>query len=144
MPTTATVTVEQRQVWTFASAVASHLAMWAIRQSPYDWPDNLEAALASFRAAFPGDERGMSKWPSEDALEAAIWSAIEASPEIVGWNTPKSGHDLPFVFSSRYDKPAADDDFIDLHALSRNVARTLWAEETEGFDTERNALEGQP
>jgi hypothetical protein len=116
-------------VWTTEGTVAGHLAMWAVRQSPYRATEALTEAITQFREAFPGPVAGLSQWADEDELHGAIWNAIEASPAIIAWNCPKSGHEAPFVFSSRYDRPSPDDDFIDLHALARNIARSVWAEE---------------
>lgn len=38
------------------------------------------------------------------------------------------------MFSSRYDQPSPDDDFIDLDALGNNIARSAWAEATEAME----------
>ncbi len=117
-------------IWTTRSTVAGHLAMWAVRQSPYACPEQMRPALEQFCSAFPGDVNDMSEWRGPDELGDAIWAAIEASPAVLAWNKPASGHSAQIVFSSRYDKPSPDDDFIDLHALARNVERSVWAEES--------------
>lgn len=114
-------------LWITKKRVAGDLASWAVQQSPYDVPDALSEALVKFQAAWPGDEFGMRQWPSMDALEKVIFETFETVPEILAWNERKNGREGP-GFSSRYDQPSPDDDFIDLHALARNVAMSVWAD----------------
>lgn len=119
---------DPRAVWLFQSEVAGTLAMWAIRQSPYRCPDNLQVVVEALSEMWPSEIAGMSQWNSLEAIERELQEISEAIPELLAWNKPKSRHSDPFVFSSRYDQPAADDDFIDLHALWRNTATSLWSE----------------
>jgi len=110
--------------------IVGALAMWAVRQSPYPVPEKLSEALLSFYEKMPADDivGVLTEWPSLDALYASIWDAIERVPEIVAWNSRRNGRD-GMGFVSRYDKPSPDDDFIDLHALCNNVARSVWEDE---------------
>jgi hypothetical protein len=123
------------------NAIAGELASWAVQQSPYGWPDGLQQALADFNAAWPTDPDmadilPMRHWNSYGDLYAALHNLFCNTPSIAAWNTPKSGHGAQIVFSSRYDNPAPDDDFIDLGALANNVARECWKDALadKGFD----------
>lgn len=110
-----------------------HFAMWSVRQSPYPCPDNLEKVLgwlyerlapemtdgiAGCRMCYFASCREFEDWLKQRAN--FYW--------VANWNKPKSGHQQEYVFSSRYDSPAPDGDFIDLDALHRNVARSVWRE----------------
>lgn len=118
--------------------LAGYLACWAVRQSPYGCPEGLENAVTDFRAHWPHDPElpvmPCLYWDSLSDLRKAVTEACETIPSIAIWNRPKSGHDAPFVFSSRYDQPNPDDDFIDLDALGNNIARSAWAEATEAME----------
>jgi hypothetical protein len=110
------------------SQAAGALAMWAIRQSPYPIPDNLGIVVERFTELFPSDEFGLHEVADQEALYALVGSISEQIPELLAWNERKNGRE-GMGFSSRYDKPSPDDDFIDLSALWNNVARTIAAEE---------------
>lgn len=114
------------EVWLFNHEVAGMLAMWAIRQSPYDCPDNLETVVKRFTELWPDEVAGMKRWHSQEELHSKLKEVCEQIPEFLAWNERKNGNQSPFGFSSRYDKPSADDDFIDLDALWRNVSNGLW------------------
>ena len=94
--------------------------------------------MTDFRAHWPHDPElpvmPCLYWDSMEDLRRAVTDACEAIPSIAIWNQPKSGHGSAFVFSSRYDQPNPDDDFIDLDALGNNIARSAWAEATEAME----------
>lgn len=118
--------LDVRQYWFSRSEVAGTLAMWAIRQSPYLIPDGLNLAVRAIHDAMP-DHGGGIFGMTEDDLREAIERICLTHPAIVAWNEPKSKHKAQVVFHSRYDQPAPDDDFIDLHALAGNICRSLLA-----------------
>jgi hypothetical protein len=100
--------------------------MWAVRQSPYGCPENLEAAVKKFRelaaarldiALGDGFRCGYLTRP-----EFGEWfdSALEQIPEAMAWNMPKSGH-TENVYASRYWSVQPEHDFIDLLALRQNI-----------------------
>ncbi|CAB4120784.1 hypothetical protein UFOVP5_21 [uncultured Caudovirales phage] len=120
-------------IWTFTHQVAGTLAMWAIRQSPYACPDNLETVVKRFSELWPADAQCMTEWADIDNLAEAIQQVSEQIPELLAWNERKNGRE-GMGFSSRYDQPSPDDDFIDLSALWWNTARTIWAEEQTHAD----------
>lgn len=54
-------------------------------------------------------------------------------PEFMAWNEPKIHSDSPWIgTSSRYHSIKPDYDFIDLHALARNVANDILFESMGG------------
>lgn len=124
--------------------VTGYLAMWAVRQSPYDVPDNLEDAVQDFRTNLPLARLSppMHEFvdvADEGALHEAIKSAIEATPAIRAWNERKNKNQSPFQFVSRYDGPSdPDNDFIDLGALARNTSLYCWREMQRDWAFDRN------
>lgn len=105
-------------------SVLGHLAMWAVRQSPYCYPEGLSKGIAEFEENYtPPEYQKMSI----NQLETFIKEAIAKSPTILAWNNPKKGKHT-MVFTSRYDSVKPDYDFIDLAALARNIKHSLWLE----------------
>lgn len=114
------------------------LAHWVVRQHPFNSTDGIEAVNARI-SDLPIWNRDVDDFPhlhvgSWSDLEALIAPAIFGTPEAEAWNTPRSRHDKPLVFSSRYDAPSKDDDFIDIHALVRNVTLSAFREDSEYED----------
>lgn len=106
------------------SMVVGHLAMWAVRQSPYLTPDSLSAGIREFSNGFKAEE--FDHMDLAD-LKGRIKAAIESSPIVLSWNNSKKGkHEIVFV--SRFSEPHPDYDFIDLGALAGNVGRSVWLE----------------
>ncbi len=113
-----------REIWVFAHDITGAVALWAVHQSPYPVPDNLETVLRTLHASCNEgfDTAGMRKFDSFEELEAYISKALRAIPEYLAWNERKNGNQAPVHFTSRYDGPGdPDDDFIDLGALERNA-----------------------
>jgi hypothetical protein len=115
------------QLWTMDEMCVSYddvlgsLAKWAVRQSPYLVPDQLREAIEQFEKVWPfADNATMSG----GQLGMAIYEAFPECAAIMAWNHPTIGdHQIAFV--SRYDRPKPDHDFIDLHALARNIAHDI-------------------
>jgi hypothetical protein len=105
--------------------------MWAVRQSPYPVPDNLELVVRRFEELFPRDEIGFHEVAGEDELYKLVTTIGDQIPELLAWNERKNGNQAPVGFVSRYGRPDPDDDFIDLYALFSNVARSVSDEERE-------------
>lgn len=133
------------KILTTLNTMCGHLAMWAVRQSPYGCPDNLEIVVRNFRElARPraSDEAGDTtffEFQSHPELEDLLREVLTQIPEFEAWNEPRSGHGAQFLHTSRYDNPKADDDFIDLDALFRNMVLSVASEETEGHVAWDNA-----
>lgn len=114
-----------RELWVFSSDIVGAVALWAVKQSPYAVPDNLETVLKALheivRPSF--NEVDMRKFSTIDEIEGFVSASLRVIPEYMAWNERKNGNDAAFKFTSRYDGPGnPDDDFIDLGALERNVA----------------------
>lgn len=111
--------------------VLGALACWAVRQSPYTVPEQLAEAIEKFHVDWPvgttvdSFKFSCNLFPTLQALEAQIDATIALNPIIQGWNNRKNRRE-GMGFSSRYDQPNPDDDFIDLGALSRNIAIDVW------------------
>jgi hypothetical protein len=106
------------------------IAKYAVQQSPYHRPDNLEVVLDKFNdliaPAFDKADLGVGEFSERVTLEAFISRFLRRIPEYEAWNERKNGNDAPMKFTSRYDTGEnPDDDFIDLDALERNVAFEL-------------------
>jgi hypothetical protein len=109
------------------SELLGTFAKYAVQQSPYHRPDNLELVLDKFNGMIePGFKKanlGVGEFSDFNTLEAFLHRHLEKIPEYVAWNDCKNGNNAPMKFTSRYDThDNPDDDFIDLDALERNVA----------------------
>ena len=128
--------MKQKLVWedkssrvVLKSVVVGHFAMWAVRQSPYLLSDNLDKGIEEFNKYLiytinACNERLIETTYRE--LKDNIRKAITKSDIISSWNIAKKGSGPVFV--SAYSKPKSDYDFIDLDALARNIAQSVWLE----------------
>lgn len=128
-----------RKFWFTKDNILGGVAKWAIQQSPYDMPDNLEIALKNLNEVIspyfrPDEEFLATTMTYEDIIRFVFESMIEL-PQIRAWNEPKIKSDHPLVgTSSRFHRTKPDYDFIDLHAMARNIANDIvW--EAEGGKT---------
>lgn len=115
------------------SQLLGAVAKWGIRQSPYSFPENLLEVLDAFGVAlkpdFHDEPLGFKEFIDESELLRYIHSKLVNIEAYWAWNNRKNGNDAPMKFTSRYDNgDNPDDDFIDLDALERNVARELTLE----------------
>lgn len=108
------------------------IAKWGIRQSPYHRPDNLETVLdkvhQNVAETFVKADLGFVEFSDEEEVKQFAYKTLENIPEWVAWNDRKNGNDSPFGFTSRYDRPDPDNDFIDLDAMVQNIAREITLE----------------
>jgi len=102
---------------------------WVVYQSPYDTPD-IQPALEAFKSyidlLFVG--RGIIYLSYDKLLDIINEKKFESILEIEKLNHPKIDIGQTIVFSSRYDQPEADYNFIDLGALARNIRFMLMRE----------------
>lgn len=129
---------EEISITVSVNDIMGEIAKYAILQSPYLFPKDLEKALVEFERAITSllekkeipDTPGQRRYYQLDDrwdLEEVIMVAIGKCPLIVAWNEPKKGKEREFMFVSMHDgKRDPDYDFIDLHALAGNVANALY------------------
>jgi len=117
---------EPREIWTVPSDFTGALALWAVKQSSYPVPENLEVVLKTLHDRIEphfDSEYAMRKFTTINEVEFFASEHLRAIPEYMAWNERKNGNDAPLSFISAYDGPRdPDNDFIDLGALERNVA----------------------
>ena len=123
--------------------LTSAIAYWGIKQSPYAFPKNMEAALVALEKRI--DEKNIFKSPDKKVidsyktignkeLKSLIDDLIKNTPEVAIWNVtqveqnngitdPKDEkRTVKFAATSRFGPMQPEDnDFIDLDALSMNV-----------------------
>lgn len=110
------------------------VACHGVGASPYHRPENLEVVLDKLNdiltPLFAGAELGFLEMSYEE-IKDFVFKHTTAIPEFEAWNEPKINSDHPLIgTASRYHTIKPDYDFIDLHALARNVANDiLWNSE---------------
>ena len=125
------------------SVLIGHFGMWAIRQSPYLVPNRLKEGIYDFaetlkpymsNSAETVGKGNVASVNGPDYIEGTytelkkcIEGAISKSDVIRSWNRSKKG-DVTSVFVTAYSGPHPDYDFIDLDALARNIAQSVWLE----------------
>jgi hypothetical protein len=117
-------------IYLSAKQLAGAVAMWAVRQSPYQAPANLEKVVVAVQDRFePNAEFGFREIYEGD-VRKYLCELLRGIPEYMAWNERKNGNAAPLKFISRYDgRGDPDDDFIDLDALEQNVAKSIADEE---------------
>ena len=104
-------------------SILGEIANWAVQQSPYHRPDNLEIVLDKFDAKIVEIEK-FPKMTFKEIKEEL--EKLKSIPEFMLWNERKNGNKAEYKFVDRYSKENnPDDDFIDLDALIRNVANSI-------------------
>jgi len=116
-----------KNIFVTKSELLGTIAKYAVSQSPYHRPDNLELVLDKLNEAispvFDRADLGVGEFSDRVSLEAFISRHLAKIPEYVAWNERKNGNEAPLQLTSRYDTGEdPDNDFIDLEALERNVA----------------------
>lgn len=118
------------------SALLGHIAMWAVRLSPYVVPPGLASVIAEFesvarplfpifRPDFPMREM------TERELKGLLIEYLLPIEQVQQWNRRRNGSTAPYGVVTATSRPDPDDDFIDLYALAQNIARSV-ASESEG------------
>lgn len=111
------------------SVVIGHFAMWAVRQSPHLLPKDIEKGIEELNEHLVSNIETTEEELIETTytnLEENLRKAISNSNTISSWNIAKKGTGNAFI--SAYSKPKSDYDFIDLDALVRNIAQSIWLE----------------
>jgi len=129
--------------WTFKDNITGALAKWAIRQSPYSCPDNLEEVINYLDACLEKEV----DWRLSGMAELSLCDINKLLYDILyeqgityfnNWNKSKKGN-VEVQLVSRYSsKEDPDYDFIDLDALLGNVCLDIRTERRadDKFDKE--------
>lgn len=106
--------------------VMGTVAMWAIRQSPYHCPENLEIVMERVSNSIEPEKFIFDTFFEihPDYLYNWINKTLKSIPEVISWNHSKKKRTLADLESKD-----PDFDFIDLDALVKNVYFTLKREE---------------
>jgi len=125
---------EEKQFLVSKRYILREVAKWAVAQSPYHRPDNLEAVLDKLNEGFgkwSNDNMGYEKFTYKRLMDF-LGRELKRIPEFLAWNEKKNGNQSEYKFVDGYSKDDnPDDDFIDLDALIRNVANSIIREGTE-------------
>jgi len=120
--------------WVFKHDITAALAKWAIRQSPYAYPERLDEVVKYLDACLDVEFKKAGCLDTSDIM--AELSLCEINKMLYGilheqgveafdnWNKAKNGSE-EIVLASRYSKAHPDSDFIDLDALLHNVCIDL-------------------
>lgn len=112
-------------------SIMGALASCAVQQSPYHRPDNLEVVLDKFHEQIKDQFGGyIMKFDSVKSIREWLEPKLKSIPEFMLWNERKNGNQAPYGFAGAghhdngdvtFFTTKADNDFIDLDALIRNV-----------------------
>lgn len=110
-------------------AILGQIANWAIRQSPYTVPDELRECIEVLNSRMEPEAMVLGEmlyFEFQDMISMMqfLEGKFKGVEQIERWNTPRNGKSSSsgFVFVSTNHSLHPDDDFIDIHALIRNVA----------------------
>jgi hypothetical protein len=114
-------------IYVAKSELLGTIAKYAVQQSPYHRPNDLEVVLDKFNELItPAWDKAakldIGEFSDHVTLEAFIERFLRQIPEYLAWNERKNGNASPYQFTDRFSKENPDNDFIDLEALERNVA----------------------
>jgi hypothetical protein len=115
--------------WVFVKDITSYLAKWAISQSPYPYPENLDKVIKYLHACL------IRQANKEEMMELSLCEINKLLYDILyeqgvedfdNWNKSKNDTGEKIHFVSMHDgKSNPDNDFIDLDALLKNVCLSL-------------------
>jgi len=109
---------------------------WGIKQNPFkgQLPRSTDAIVEKLNTLLP-------EFIETTNMRAFVSDTIEQVAEILDWNLSQVERERgikvddenrpSFMFTSRYDQPKPEHDFIDIDALKQNVTRSLEREAAE-------------
>ena len=113
--------------------IKGSLAYWVCRQHAYNLVDHVNEANFKLECAVgvstEWDKLGnlnTKYFDSFEQIEKFIKSVLQDGPEFRAWNTPAKDSGAKFLFVSAYCAVDAQHDFIDISALTGNIARQVW------------------
>ena len=145
---------EKKDKWTFKKDIVAAFAKWAIRQSGYACPDNLEKVVGYLDACLDK----MVDWDTCGMTELSLCDINRLLHEILmdqgisffdDWNKAKKEwrSDSRFDCMGEAEKVDPDFGFIDLHALLKNVCLDIRTDRRDfeafnkKFDEEQKEIE---
>ncbi len=117
-------------------AFIAEVVKWGIRQNPFQGqlPRQAEIVVEKLNKLLPD-------FIETTDMRAFVSETIDRIPEIRDWNLSQvelergvkvDDESRPaFIFTSRYDQPKPEYDFIDIDALKQNITRSLKIEAAE-------------
>ena len=140
--------------WLFIHDITGYLAMWAIRQSPYAYPEGLDKVIKYLDACLNTEIKKMkddNKIILDKMFKLSLCEINKMLYDILyeqgmkafdNWNKCKKGNTPDISFTSRYDNQKNPDyDFIDLDALLHNVCISIRDERRKNDDFDRRYKE---
>lgn len=124
-----------KEFWVTANDIIGSFAKWAIKQSPYLYPDKLITVIKKLSDhieiyfAPENSTCGMRKFQILE-LEDFIEGNLKTIPEFLEWNNRKNGIQGHAVIT-RYSSGKGynpDNDFVDLDALYGNITHDIYLE----------------
>jgi hypothetical protein len=128
--------------WVFLDNITGAFAKWAVRQSPYGCPENLESVIRYLAACLardvPWDAMGMAKLSLCD-INLLLHNILldKGVTYFDAWNVPKKGKHETRFFSVMDGPGDPDYDFIDLYALLHNVCLDIRTERRAADDFDK-------
>lgn len=112
--------------------IAGHLAMWAVRLSPYPAPSGLAEVVARFQEGAAPRFKLVSGLDMAELSRAELRSLLAdhllSQPEVQGWNERRNRRDGHGFITATSARPDPDDDFVDLEALVQNIVFSVFHE----------------
>ena len=114
--------------------IIGYMACWAVRQHPYGRPDKLFDVTDILSNSANNWDIGppslkMKYFDCWQAIEEWLYETLQDNPILTEWNTSRNKNTL--VFTSVYNTANKEDDFIDIDALIRNVALSVWRDNND-------------
>lgn len=124
VPNRASIEWQQKRK-THRKDITGALALCAVNQSPYEFPVGLEHVIgwlgACLKQDLHWDKRGFVLLSLND-ISDILYKTLTGMKEFDAWNVPRKGKGTDIIFvSPSIPLPKADEDFIDLDALIKNV-----------------------
>ena len=127
---------QQNTIVVLKTDFIAEVIKWGIKQNPFkgQLPRSTDVIVEKLHTLLP-------EFIETTDMRAFTSETIEQVPEIRDWNLSQVERERgvkvddenrsPFMFTSRYDQPKPEYDFIDIDALKQNVTRSLEREAAE-------------
>lgn len=120
-----------KEMYRTKKEILGAFASWIVRQSPFI-PKNIAEILGYVDvclSSWEPQEAGVLQFKDEEILQFVIHKIVFGDTLITDLNksyAEKNGESVPeIMFTSRFDSPKPEHDFVDLDALERNIFNML-------------------